>query len=568
MRTQTGSWRWALALATLAFHPLAGQETVREREIPPELAVDVLALVNDPGTLLLEGDATIPRDRIVRGPLAMVGGTLTLEGRVDGDVVVLNGVLVLGADASIGGDVLVVGSDVDAPTRARIAGMVTVYTRSLPLVREEGRIAPRGELRRERPGLVLGRSRLTLRAGRGYNRVEGLPILFGPVIRTSSRNPLRLDALAIFRTDSGLSVDDLGYWIRLEQGLGGRGRWRLGLAAYSEGQPLEARGLSDLEASLATGIFHRDLRDHFQNEGWRAYLEAEAAGFPATFRLTYRDEDHYSAAVGDPWTLLRRNADWRPLPLVAEGRFQAVEASLEVDRRNNTEDPTDGWYLRAGVTRGVGGSWAVPGYILSDPFASAAVDPVPYESTPTVASADLRRYARVDPRSDLRLRLFYAGSLTRDPIPPQLQTALGGEGSLPGHRRFAMDCGARSMGSMVATVGEEPDTRPVFPRYGCDRSVLFQAQFRQELNFSMGTDGWDDDWDDWRWWPDVDLTVAWLLFLDAGRGWSFTPGGDDTGTLADVGAGVSVGDLGLYWAYPITGDDRRVNFFVRLQHRF
>ena len=128
-----------------------------------------------------------------------------------------------------------------------------------------------------------------------------------------------------------------------------------------------------------------------------------------------------------------------------------------------------------------------------------------------------------------------------------------------------MACGARNV---VATVGEEPDTRSVDPSYGCDRTVLFQGQFRQEFDFNLGTDTWNDDWDDWRWWPHVDLTVAWMLFMDAGRGWSFTPGGTDTDTLADVGAGVSLGDLGLYWAYPLTGDDKRVNFFVRLQHRF
>ncbi|HSG47260.1 MAG TPA: polymer-forming cytoskeletal protein [Longimicrobiales bacterium] len=564
MRTKTAPWLMAVVAGTLAVQPLAGQETIREREIPPDLAIDVLMLVNDPGTLRLEGDATIPRDRVVQGPLAMVGGTLTLEGRVEGDVVVLNGGLVLGADAAIGGDVLLVGGDLAPESRDRIAGSVVVYTRSLPLIREEDRLVVRGDQRRDRPGLTLGRSRLTLRAGRGYNRVEGLPILFGPVIRTASRNPLRLDALAIFRTDSGLSLDDVGYWIRLEQGLGGRGRWRLGLAAYSEVQPIEDRGLSDLESSLAAGLFHRDLRDYFQNEGWSAYVEAEAPGFPATFRLTYRDEDHYSAAVGDPWTLLRRDAAWRELPLVAEGRLQAVDVSLEVDRRNNPDDPTDGWLLRAALTRGVGGAWELPGYTLHG-FASVPVDPVPYPSDPTLAAVDLRRYARVDPRSDLRLRFFYAGSLTRNPLPPQFQTALGGEGSLPGHRRFSLACGARNV---LATVGEDPDTRPVDPTYGCDRTVLFQGQFRQEFNFHLGTDSWNDDWDDWRWWPHVDLTVAWMLFMDAGRGWSFTPGGTDTDTLADVGAGLSLGDLGFYWAYPLTGDDQRVNFFVRLQHRF
>lgn len=562
MRMRRAPWMWAAAGIALALQPLGGQEVVRERELPLEITGDVMALVNDPGTVLLEGDASIPGDRVIRGPVAVVGGTLTLLGRVDGDLIVLNGSLVLGEAGSVGGDVLVVGGDVNPGAEARVAGFVSVYARSLPLVREEGRLAPRRETARDRPGLVLGGSRLTIRTGRGYNRVEGLPILFGPVIRTSSRNPLRLDALAIFRTDSGFSLDDLGYWVRLEQGVGGRGRWRLGGSAYSEVQPLEDRGLSDLEASLAAAVYHRDLRDHFLNEGWSAYLETRTPGAPVTARLTYRDEEHRFRQVGDPWTLLRSDATWRPLPLVATGTFRSLEAAVEVDNRNNEDDPTDGWYLRASVTRGLDAAWSVPSYALSD--SGPVVPQTPFPDDPTVARVDLRRYARVDPTSDLRLRLYFAGSLTEDPLPPQLQQALGGVGSLPGHRRFALDCGARQA---PVAVGDPADARLVYPRYGCDRTALIQAQYRNELNFNFGTGG-GSDWDDWRWWPNVDLTVAWILFLDAGRGWSYSPGGSDTETLADVGAGITLGDLGLFWAYPMNGEDRRVNFFVRLQHRF
>lgn len=560
---KTGPWTWAAMGLALALQPLAGQEVVRDQELPLEFTGDVLALVNDPGTVLLEGDASIPPDRVIQGPLAVVGGTLSLMGRVDGDVLVLNGDLFLGDGASIGGDVLVVGGDVNPGAEDQVAGLVTVYSRSLPLIREEGRLAPRPETARDRPGLVLGDSRLTIRTGRGYNRLEGLPILFGPVIRTTSRNPLRLDALAVFRTDSGFSLDDLGYWVRLEQGLGGRGRWRLGASAYSEVQPLEDRGLADLEASLVTAIYHRDLRDYFLNEGWSAYLEARAPGAPVTARLTYRDEDHRFRAVGDPWTLLRSDASWRPLPLISAGIFRSLEAAVEVDNRNNEDDPTDGWYLRASVTRGLDASWAVPEYALTD--SGPSVPSAPFRDDPTFARIDLRRYARVDPTSDLRLRLYVAGSVSEDPLPPQFQQALGGLGSLPGHHRFALDCGARQSAVLV---GDPVDAQRTYPRYGCDRTALIQAQYRNELDFNFGTGSGNQDWDDWRWWPNVDLTVAWILFMDAGRGWSYSPGGSDTETLADVGAGLTLGDLGLFWAYPMNGDDRRVRFFVRLQHRF
>jgi hypothetical protein len=38
--------------------------------------------------------------------------------------------------------------------------------------------------------------------------------------------------------------------------------------------------------------------------------------------------------------------------------------------------------------------------------------------------------------------------------------------------------------------------------------------------------------------------------------------------LYDAGAGVMLGGFGFYAAVPLTGDDRSVNFFIRLGARF
>lgn len=524
---------------------------------------DVLAFVNDAGTLRFEGDATIPVARSVEGPVALVGGILTVEGRIVGDLVVLNGDLVLGPDAVLQGDVLLVGGQV-VGDEAAITGMLTVYTRRLPLSQEDGVFAVREERRLERPGIFIGDSRLSIRAGTGYNRVEGLPILLGPVFRTGGSTPLRFDALATFRTESGLSLDDMGYFIRLEQAFESGIRWRLGATAYSEVQAVESRGISDLENSLASALFHRDLRDYFQNEGWSVYLDLEGNETPISARLAYRSEDHFPVAEGDPWTLFRSDDIWRPVALAAQGDFSYLDGEVEVDQRNNPDDPTDGWYLRARVIQGLSGSLAVPSHLF-DPVVGPPTEPFSVSTTNAVGYLDLRRHARVDPDSDLRFRIQVAGSLERDPLPPQFQQSLGGVGSLPGYRRFTLDCGARSQ---PVYVSEDGSSRTTYPFYGCDRTALFQAEYRQVFSFDLDLGADDASWDDWRWWPDVDLSVAWLVFFDAGQGWSYTPGGSDTDAVADVGLGFHLGELGVYWAYPLSGDDRKGNFFVRLQHRF
>ena len=148
---------------------------------------------------------------------------------------------------------------------------------------------------------------------------------------------------------------------------------------------------------------------------------------------------------------------------------------------------------------------------------------------------------------------------------------MGGEGSLPGHGRFSLDCGALA-GVQSVIVGAE--RVPAFPSYGCDRIALFQAEYRGSFSLDFGWGG-DDDWDDdWAWYPAVDVEPRWAVFFDAGRGWSLsdpgTPGyfGGDTGTLMDVGVGFFLGDVGLYWAWPLNGPDKSVNFFLRIDHRF
>ena len=45
-------------------------------------------------------------------------------------------------------------------------------------------------------------------------------------------------------------------------------------------------------------------------------------------------------------------------------------------------------------------------------------------------------------------------------------------------------------------------------------------------------------------------------------------GGTDTGILSDAGAGITLGDLGVFAAIPLRGEDRSVRFFVRLGARF
>lgn len=557
----------ALALALIP-GAAGAQEHIEEADLPQAVAEEVIAFFNDPETIRFNGQARVPAGGSITGDVGVLGGPLRVEGRIDGNVVIVNGDLTVVEGGRVTGDVTVVGGRVRTLPDGAIAGTLTIYDERLPYQARGDEVRLRGGPRTERRGIYLGDSRITVRAGTNYNRLEGLPILFGPVFRSSGENPIRLEALATWRTENASTRDDLGYRIRLEQQIGVPSLFRFGGTAYSEVTPIEDWGLRDLEASLATFLLHRDFRDYYERQGFDLFATLDVPNAPMSLSLEYRHEEHLNVPVASPWTIRRNDAPWRPLPLIAAGDLQTLTFAASFDDRNDEDDPTDGWYLQARLTRGLEGDLRRPAYSASE--LGPMIEAVPVSSDFTTAFLDFRRYARVGPYSDLTFRGVLGGSVDGSPLPAQFQHALGGEGSLPGHSLFSSDCGARSsIGVVERGTEDEPGPELVFPSYGCDRIALFQVEYRGTFDFGLDFDPADEeDWEDWTWYPDVDLSPSWAVFFDAGRGWSRSPGGIDTDTMADLGAGLFLGDLGIYWAYPLTGENRDLNFFVRLQRRF
>ncbi len=581
------SWRmgWVgafLAVAAAALPapgPLAGQERLEEMDLPRSVADEVIEFFNRPSTTRFEGRAEVPAGSTLHGDVAVLYGPFTVAGEIQGDLMVVNGDLEVLPGGRISGDVTVVGGVVTAGADA-VGGQLTVYSERLPFRSRGGRISY-GEGDRWsgwRDRHRRGSAYISVRNEGSYSRVEGLPVMFGPVFRSEGEDFLRVDVLGIWRSDSGvrLDSDELGYFVRAEQHLGQEGRYSFGATAHSMVTPIEDGGLTDTEASLATFFLGRDYRDHFEREGFSAFVRFnhEEAGVRLT--AEYRDEDHAFVPVGDPWSFKDDGKAWRPQPLVAQGRLRSLGAELVVDDRNDRDDPSDGWYMAATATAGLDGAMVLPAHSLADPATPAAVEPArAVHAELRAGSMDLRRYARVGPGADLRLRGFVAGSLDGEPLPPQFQRALGGEGSLPGYPLMSVDCGARARTRPVPLgEGDAAGSTPGYAGYGCDRVALFQAEYRGSLSFDLGF-GDDDEWDEgWGWAPSVSFDPSWSVFFDAGRGWSLAPEGSaarlgpDSETLMDVGVGFFLGGMGIYWAWPLNGEARHSNFFVRLSHRF
>ncbi|MGH7481614.1 MAG: hypothetical protein ACRELV_05620 [Longimicrobiales bacterium] len=585
-----------ICLALNPFHasPAAAQERqIREAGLPAEVEARLLGVLDDPATTRRAGPATIAPGEAIPGALVVVGD-LSLDGTVGGDVLVVDGALSFGSGARVGGDIFVVDGRLRGDVGAGIDGSVTVYGDAPDRDRADWADWADWDERDGRDGGGEDAdASFVFRSGMTYNRVEGLPIAFGPRLRTGGANPLRLEALAIWRTeDDGFDSDELGYDVTLEQSL--PHGFAVGTGVRSVVEPIERRGLGDTENGLATFLFHDDYRDYFERTGWSAFIRWHARSLPLRAGLTFRNEDHGALAAHDPWSLTDGDEPWRLQPLVGVGELRTLTGDVDFDTYR--DDDRSGWSARLAATTGLGGELVLPERTMTI-GPEGTLPPEPLDEDFLNALLDLRRYEPIGRRSQLALRAVVAGTPTRSPLPPQFQHALGGIGSLPGYAPFEADCAAR-IGTVTVGVGEEVSS--FYPGYGCDRIALFQAEYRGsvelDLDFDWGPDSdWEDgddrdgpdggsqdrradrelarreskDWDDWGDWTwDDDWDPGWAIFFDAGQGWDVDGAATDTDVLYDAGVGLLLGDLGIYWAAPLTDDGSGSRFFIRLDRRF
>lgn len=547
----------ALLLALMAA-PAAAQDTPI---LTPEVAEALAAFYNRATTTRLDGRTRIAPPAVLEGDVASVGGPLEVAGTVTGDVVVLNGDLAILPGGRILGSATVVGGGFQGDAAA-VRGAITRYPEALRLRREGERIIA---IDPGRPGILtagrsmpFGRTDLMLTVDGSYNRVEGLPITFGPRIEFGRSNPTVLDARFIYRTRAGLRIhpDEFGHIVRVEQHLGGHRGMVLGLSKHNTIDPIDPAGVTDTENSLSTFILHRDYRDHFTRRGWSAYLRFIGRTRPYDAGVALLDETHGSVPPGAPWSLLYNDEPWRPQPRVAEGEIRMLQAWFRWDTRNDREDPATGWLVEVDAEQGLEGELS----ILVEGLGTGLPLPLVEQRVSaeyTALRLDARRYLRIGPRTRIALRGVFDGSPDDGALPPQRQSSLGGEGSMPGYDRFEFDCDARA---------GEPDADGYFPYFGCDRVVLLQAELRFAIlpGFSLGR----------RLGVDFDVlsTPEIVLFTDGGRAWiepeslGYRAGLGPESIHWDAGAGVRLGRLGLYVAAPLQGGGG-ANFFVRLGPR-
>ena len=532
---------------------------------PPEVVAELIGFYNDSTTTRVEGDVTLPGDSRFQGSLALHRGTLRIGGRVEGPIAVANGTLHLLPGADVRGDILVIGGRLIRAPGAAHTGRQRVYWDAAPVVRTEDGLLELRERRRTirdlaaaRTSFQTGKVRTTLllTTGGTYNRIEGLPIVFGPSfdLRTSRRSALRLDLRGILRTAGSESrLSDFGYEARTEFRYG-----RFGVAGrvYSELAAIEDHPLSLSEVGWSSFLLQRDYRDYYDRRGYGGTLWAQATR-SLRLEVSRRRDEERSVRATDPWSLFRNSDRWRPNPPIDDGHYITTGVQLDFDTRNERYLPSTGWLIRARFEHSSTGDVAP----VDLPRLVRPEVPLGRRYRFDRLLLDVRRYSRITPSLRVNGRLRAEGWVDGDRLPVQRRVSLGGPDLLPGYDFRAFTCAPRDF--------EDPSEIAL-----CDRVITAQVEVRTRVALNLGfrTPAREGGGRRFIGIEEADL----VLLADAGKGW-LAGGGPSQVPVdripsfdewkVDVGIGLDAGEIGAYIAKGIS-EGESVKFLVRLQRRF
>jgi len=547
--------------------PEAKPDTLRPT-LPPAVVQELLNAWNDSATTRIPGGFYLPPGTRHSGPLAVLYGPLRVGGELVGRVTVINGSLIIDAGGVVRGEVLLVGGRLVQRPGGRLEGAPRIYPARADVLRTAGGTLVVAPPARTLSDLASAQARfrtgpltatLAIQTGATYNRVEGLPIVFGPSITREGLPNLdqKLDLRGIVWTapDRTDRRADFGYSARLEFRFGVARQLTTRAQLYRQVNPIENQPLSAMEAGWSSFLLQRDYRDFYQAEGVSGFL-SYALGHGVTVSSSLRRDAEKSVPAGDPISVFR-NSSWRPNPLVDDGHYTTWQLGLELDTRNDPQAPASGWHLRGTLERGKSGD-AAP---LSLP--PEVRDPIaPGDYGYSKLWLDARRYDRFSSAILTSARIVAGGWIGGDPLPVQRRLSLGGPDLLPGQSFRSQNCAPTALADPA---------RPAL----CDRLIAVQLEVRTRLKLGLPI-------------PSTDPYITGLqrifashepdivVFGDAGKAWitGAGPGRVPNNRIPvlrewdyDVGVGVDAGGLGFYFAQPLH-HGRPLSFTIRLQRRF
>lgn len=370
------------------------------------------------------GDFEIAENETLAGDLLVAFGDLTVSGKVEGTVVVIEGDIFLSSSAVVSGDAVSVNGGVKWERGSRVDGeMVEAVMRheksAPPKIMQERKIQAgsrhgyrewRGTWQKSRYNRTWPRRYEHHDAFLiHYNRVQGLFLGANlPPRFTAGGNLVNFDLFGFL--GYGFAGKAWRYQLNGEVSFLDNVWLRVGGSLYDLTDTEDTWRIPRDENALAASMIKEDFYDYFRRFGAGVYI-AQNITSHLELRAGYYKERYESLQKNTNWSLFGGDKHFRSNPAIDAGKSVAYKASLTLDTRDRMDAPGRGWYIQAHAI------WSRPEY-------GSAFDFDRY-------LFDIRRYIPIGAHENLNLRML-AGSARGD-LPRQHLFFLGGISSLRAH---------------------------------------------------------------------------------------------------------------------------------------
>ena len=503
-----------------------------------------LAAFNGTNTTRAFGTFQVAATTEYTGDYGVYQGVFKLDGRVHGNVVVLNGDARVTGTGVVTGTITILGGRLVLDPGARVARHFECEAQPALARLPNGTVArpaPRRSLGSLTSGLALtaGDWRITPHVGLSqYNRVEALPVQLGinGSRRLGASDSVRAELFGIGRTgrDPSGSRPSLGWHASAAYSHRGSLPFTLAVEGGSTIEATSDRPFSAIESGVGAFLLRRDYNDWYLRRG--ASVSASVRPLPEVTLYGAFDVSHQTTVLAlDALSLFRSTEPWRPNPLIDDGTYGTLTGRVVWNGRDPVLHPVLSWFVRAELR-----------HVSSNSLTPVSVPTTIRNALPTTGygetdgELDVRASLRIDPEQRVDFRVAGGGYLGGDPLTIQRRRAIGSADPLLGYGFRGINCDRR----------RKPD--PSTPAL-CDRSASIQVEYHRTLVLDLGTRIGGYTIGIRR--PDL------VVFGDAGSAWL---AGDSAGRVptnriqslrewrSDIGVGMTSGPFGLYLAKALT----------------
>lgn len=300
---------------------------------------------HDKDTFRYFENTEIDEREMIKGNIVVMDGDLTIEGEVDGDVLVIFGDVEICEHAAITGNITSIGGQISQDENSIVNGN-QIETSRRNIIRNVGYYSNyddeswRTPYREKYSTLPLGYFEESFLFR--YNRVQGLFLGF--------ELPKGISGKSQYVTLHGFG----GYGFREKAWRYQLGfdryffnqrdyRFELGFRLYDLTDTRDDWIINPLENSLAAILIHEDFQDFYRRHGFEVHMSQNLSIF-LKGSLFYRNDNYESQDKNAEWALFGGKKKFRENPNIDPGNMRSLVGELYYDTRNDHEFPRSGLY--------------------------------------------------------------------------------------------------------------------------------------------------------------------------------------------------------------------------------